>query len=88
MNVTGRLVSLAAEDASGSTITSTLPPKPPPTVPPTKCSLCADIQNERELSRVKNIACVFGIAGEPFIASADSTAGRFSRGMFDRGRSS
>jgi hypothetical protein len=34
---TGRPVSMAPSTASGSVSVSTLPPKPPPTVPPTKC---------------------------------------------------
>jgi hypothetical protein len=45
--------------ASGSTITSTLPPNPPPTVPPTTCrSANGRSMISAVLSRVKKAACV------------------------------
>jgi hypothetical protein len=53
------LVCIAAMQAIGSTVTSTLPPKPPPTVPPTTCSLPNGTSRiSAVLSSVKNAACV------------------------------
>jgi hypothetical protein len=40
-------------------MTSTLPPKPPPTVPPDEMQLVAGhLQDDRGIVEVKNIACV------------------------------
>ncbi len=60
MYLHGRPVSMAPRMAIGSCRLSTLPPKPPPTVPPMKCSRVAD-DTLRSLAAVpseKNSACV------------------------------
>jgi hypothetical protein len=59
MNLTGRPVSMAPSTASGSWMLSTLPPKPPPTVPPMKCSRLEGVSSTFEVvASEKNSACV------------------------------
>ena len=57
--LTGAPVNRAARTDSGSVRVSTLPPKPPPTVPPMKCSWFDGIELIlAEVSSEKNKACV------------------------------
>jgi hypothetical protein len=50
---------MAASSVIGSTVQSTLPPKPPPAVPPMKCRRWPGTSRMiDELSSVKKIACV------------------------------
>ena len=59
MYLTGRPVSIAPRIARGSWMLSTLPPKPPPTVPPMKCRRLEGMFSTFDaVPSEKNSACV------------------------------